>query len=167
MTTDPDEAPAAGPSRRAVEWGVAAILLALTALVVWDNQRIGAGWGSVGPQAGYFPLRIAVAVGLCALAIAWQAWRRPADERFASWDQLKRVMQVMLPLTVYVAAIAWLGIYVSSALFIAGFMMFAGRYPAWKAAALGIATAALMFFVFELQFKVPLPKGPLEAAFGF
>jgi len=25
----------------------------------------------------------------------------------------------------------------------------------------------VLFWIFEMQFRVPLPKGPLEAAFGF
>lgn len=156
-----------GLSRRHAEFGVALILFALAALVVWDNQRIGAGWGDSGPQAGYFPLRVGAAVGLCAIAVFVQALRSRSGEMFATWLQLKRVAQVLVPLTVYVALIAPLGIYVASTLFIAAFMVFAGRYPWWKAAALAAFTNGLMFFIFEIQFKVPLPKGPLEAWFGY
>lgn len=157
----------AGLSRRAVEFTVAGLLLVLSALVVWDNLRIGAGWSDSGPQAGFFPLRIGVAVGLCALAVAWQAARCDAQVLFVSWLQLKRVAQVLVPLTVYVACVSWLGIYVASALFIAAFMYFAGGYAPWKGLALGALANALMFFVFEIQFKVPLPKGPVESWLGF
>lgn len=156
-----------GITRNAVEWGVAAVLLILAALVVWDNQRIGAGWDDAGPQAGYFPLRVGLVVGVSALAVAWNALRHPSRELFASWGQLKGVAQVLLPLTVYVALITTLGIYVASALFIAAFMHFAGGYAWWKSIALGVATNLLLFVVFEMQFKVPLPKGPLEAWLGY
>lgn len=156
-----------GLTRRAVEWGTAALLLAIAALVVWDNLRIGAGWDDSGPQAGYFPLRVGVAVGIAALAVAWQARRERAQELFATWEQLKSVSQVLVPLVVYVALITTLGIYVASALFIAAFMRFAGGYAWWKALALGVFTNLVLFVVFELQFKVPLPKGPLEAWLGY
>jgi putative tricarboxylic transport membrane protein len=161
------QAGATGLSRRMVEIAVAALLLVLAALVVWDNLRIGAGWDDSGPRAGYFPLRVGLAVGISALAVAWQAWREGPDQLFATWTQLKSVAQVLVPLTVYVAVIGVLGIYVASALFIAAFMVFAGRYAWWKAVATGVVTNVVMFFVFESQFKVPLPKGPLEAWLGF
>lgn len=162
-----EAAQAPGLSRRHVEYGVAALLLALAALVVWDNQRIGAGWSDTGPQAGYFPLRVGAVLGLCAIAAFVQALRSPSQEQFASWLQLRRVAQVLLPLTAYVALIAPLGIYVASVLFITGFMLFAGRYAWWKGLALSGFTSALLFHVFEIQFKVPLPKGPLEAWLGY
>lgn len=158
---------APGLSRRHVEYGLASVLLALAALVVWDNQRIGAGWSDTGPQAGYFPLRVGAVLGLCAIAVFVQALRGRGDEQFASWLQLRRVAQVLLPLTAYVALIAPLGIYVASVLFITGFMVFAGRYAWWKGLVLSGLTSALLFFVFEIQFKVPLPKGPLEAWLGY
>jgi hypothetical protein len=39
---------------------VAAIFLVFGAIVVWDSRRLGAQWGSDGPQAGYFPFYIGV-----------------------------------------------------------------------------------------------------------
>lgn len=157
-----------GLLRRHAELGVALVLLALAALVVWDNLRIGAGWSAdTGPQPGYFPLRVGAVLGACGAIVLLQALRSRDDSLFASWLQLKRVAQVLVPLTVYVALIAPLGIYVASTVFIAAFMVFAGRYAVWKGLALAAFTNALLFFVFEIQFKVPLPKGPLEAWLGY
>ena len=157
-----------GVSKRTMEWAVAFILFALAALVIWDNQRIGAGWDEAsGPQAGYFPMRIGIAVAIAALCAAWQAFRHSGDELFVTWTQLKGVAQVLVPLTIYIALIGVLGIYVASALFIATFMRFAGGYAWWKSAALSVVTVVLLFVVFEIQFKVPLPKGPLEAWLGY
>ena len=163
----PAEDEGGGVTQHAVEIWTAIVIVALACIVVWDNLRIGAGWGDSGPQAGYFPLRIGIIVGLCGVAIAWHAIRHPSDALFATWTQLKRVSQVLLPLIFYVAAIGFLGIYVASALFIMAFMIFAGRYPWWKSFVIAVATTLLMFFIFELEFKVPLPKGPLEALFGY
>lgn len=118
-------------------------------------------------KAGYFPLRVGAVLGICAIAVFVQALRSRSQEQFASWLQLKRVAQVLLPLTAYIAVIAPLGIYAASVLFITGFMVFAGRYPWWKAVALSGFTSVLLFYVFEIQFKVPLPKGPLEAWLGY
>ena len=77
----------------------------------------------------------------------------------------------MIPCAFYVALIAnpWysLGIYEASALFIAAFMWYLGKYGWLKIAAVSIVTMVIFFVMFEIWFKVPLPKGPLEAAFGF
>lgn len=159
--------PPRGLSRRSVEWGVSSVLLMFAVAVIADNLRIGAGWGDTGPRPGYFPMRIASIVGVCALAIAWQARRTPSDVLFASWRQLRTVGQLFVPLVVYVALIAWLGIYVSSALFITGFMALAGRYRWMKSLATGVLTSVVLFLVFEVWFKVPLPKGPLESWLGY
>lgn len=156
-----------GISRRSVELVVALVLMVLCTILAWDNNKIGAGWGGAGPEAGYFPFRLAVGVGLCGLAIFISAFREGNSELFATWLQLKRVFQLLVPLVVYVASISYLGIYLSSALFIACFMKFAGGYGIVRSLATGVITNLVMFYVFELQFSVPLPKGPIEALFGY
>lgn len=163
------EAPEEGPglSRRSVEFFVGALLFVLAALVIWDNNRIGAGWERTGPQAGYFPMRVGIVTALCSLLVIWKAFRTDGSELFVMYSQLKRVLQVLVPLTIYVALIVPLGIYVASTIFIAAFMVVAGKYPVWKGVALAAATNLLMFYIFEIQFKVPLPKGPLEAWLGY
>ena len=155
-----------GPSRRAIEIAVALLLAALGGLVVWDNWRIGAGWDSDGPQAGYFPLRIGALIAFSAVAVLVQALRAHDDETFVQWQQLKSVAIVFIPLVFYIAAIGFLGLYVASILFVAGFMIGVGRYPWWKAALVAIVTMVIFYWVFEIQFKVPLPKGPLERWLG-
>ena len=42
--------------------------------------------------------------------------------------QLAEVRKVVIPMAIYVSAVPWLGIYVASALLIAGFMRWLGRY---------------------------------------
>ena len=37
------------------ELGVAALLIAVGALVVFDSVRLGTGWADDGPRSGYFP----------------------------------------------------------------------------------------------------------------
>jgi hypothetical protein len=36
-----------------------------------------------------------------------------------------------------------------------------------KCALVGVVSAAVLFWLFEMQFLVPLPKGPLEAWLGY
>lgn len=162
-----DTAAPAAITVRAAEIGVA-IAIALGAVVVMvSNYQIGAGWAPDGPEAGYFPLRIGALIFLACLVVLWQARRTPSDAVFVTWPQLKQVAVILVPLTVYVALIAFLGIYVASAIFIAGFMLAVGKFAWWRAVLTGVVINVVLFWIFEMQFRVPLPKGPLEAAFGF
>src|SRR5438105_482875 len=160
-------------STRTWEVVVAALFLAFAAIVIWDSRRLGAEWGSDGPQAGYFPFYIGViiciasAFNLYAAIVAGEGGRKT----FVWWDQLRMILVVMVPSVVYVALIAnpWmsLGIYVASALFIAFFMRYLGKYGWVKVVAVSIGNMVVYFLMFEIWFRVPLPKGPLETALGF
>jgi hypothetical protein len=61
----------------------------------------------------------------------------------------------------------WLGLYVASFVLITGFMWFVGRIALWKALVTGFLFSMLMFITFDIAFDVIMPKGPLEAAFGY
>jgi len=158
-------------SVRAWEVIVAALFLVFGAIVVWDSRRLGAQWGSDGPQAGYFPFYIGVFICVASAVNLYTALAKGSRDAFVEWGQLRLILIVMVPTLVYVALIdnPWysLGIYVSSAVFIAFFMRYLGKYGWLKIAAVSIGTMAVTFVMFEIWFKVPLPKGPFEAAFGF
>ena len=164
--TDSPAAPAAITVRTA-EIAVALLIAAGAAVVMVSNYQIGAGWASDGPQAGYFPLRIGAIIFVACLAVLWQAWRTNSQDTFVTWPQLRQVAVILVPLTVYIGLIKFFGIYVASAIFIAGFMRVIGKFPWWRAALTAVAINAALFWIFEMQFRVPLPKGPLEAVFGF
>jgi len=46
-------------------------------------------------------------------------------------------------------------------------MRFIGRIAWWKSIATGLAFALVMFVTFQIAFDVIMPKGPLEALFGY
>jgi hypothetical protein len=160
-------------SVRTWEVVVGALFLAFGALVVWDSQRLGAKWGSDGPEAGYFPFYIGCFIIIASAANLIQVFLSGAEARkpFVEWGQLKMILVVMIPSAIYVALIAnpWLplGIYVASAIFIAFFMRHLAKYSWPKILAVSLGTNLAFFLMFEIWFKVPLPKGPLETALGF
>jgi hypothetical protein len=55
-----------------------------------------------------------------------------------------------------------LGQYIASAIFIALFMVWLGKYSWLKSVVVGLAVNALFFAMFEVWFKVPLFKGALD-----
>ena len=88
-------------------------------------------------------------------------------EVFVTRDQFRRVLQVFVPTLLFCLATQWLGLYVASFLLIAGFMRFVGRIAWWKSLLTSFLFSIAMFVTFELAFDVIMPKGPLEALFGF
>lgn len=155
--------------RSAAEFGIALLFLIAGAVVVWDSYQIGAGWGDRGPESGYFPLRIGIIVCIAAVAVMIETWRKDmsAEEPFVTSGQLKPVLQVLLPIVLFVVAAQFLGMYVAAFGLIAGFMRMLGKYPWWKGALVAGGVTLITFWLFEIQFMVPLIKGPIEAALGY
>lgn len=154
-----------GIARRPVEIATAIILIGLAFLVLYDSHGRGAGWDG-GPQNGFFPARVGWIFLAAALFILWQSFRR-ADGVFVTYAQLGQVARVLGPLMLFVALIAPLGLYVASAIFIVAFMAVVNTARWWSIALTAVLVPLVCFWVFELQFRVPLPKGPLETALGY
>jgi hypothetical protein len=105
--------------------------------------------------------------GACLWGLVGEASRlRSRSAPFVLRSQLRRVMQVFIPTLLYVPAVQWLGIYVSSFILIAGFMRFVGRIKWWVCLLTAFIFAATMFGVFDMAFDVIMPKGPLERLMG-
>lgn len=163
-----------GPSMKGMEIGTAVILMAAGGIAIMDSLRIGAGWSGDGPQSGYFPFwlgLILVGASLVNLAMALKPGAKAqAGEQgalFATWPQLRMVASVLVPTAVYVAVIPFAGIYVSSALLIAFFMIRFGEFRSVVSFPSGALAAGVAFAIFELWFLVALPKGPLETYLGY
>jgi putative tricarboxylic transport membrane protein len=155
--------------RKSAELAVAALFFTLGAIVIADSLRLGTGWQEVhGPRPGYFPFYIGLILCVASLVNAARALMlRDADNKaFVEVGQLKLVLSVLVPTVLYAVLVTWIGIYVSSVLFIAFFMRWLGKYAWWKVVGVSLGTAVVIYLVFEKWFKVPLPKGPLENLLG-
>ncbi|MBX3651674.1 MAG: tripartite tricarboxylate transporter TctB family protein [Burkholderiales bacterium] len=151
-----------GISQRSAELVVAALTLALGLTVVIASYRLGSGWASDGPQAGYFPFYTGLLICIGSVANIVMALLRAGREGrvlFVSWVSLQRVSTVLIPAALFVGAIHLVGIYVSALFYIASFMILLGRYPVWKSVSVGLGVSVVLFFMFEVWFKVLLPKG--------
>jgi hypothetical protein len=165
MAHEPSEPGASAlVSNNHVDAVVAAVLIVIGLVVVFEARRLGTGWTSDGPGAGYFPFYIGMILSIAGAGILYQSLlSKSADTgSFIDRAQFKRVMSVLLPSILYVAVIMLLGLYVASAMFIAAFMVWLGKYSLLKGAVLGVAVCALFFAMFEVWFKVPLFKGALN-----
>lgn len=147
---------------RTAEIVVAAALLAFGVTFLVSSMRLGFRWGSDGPQSGFFPFYVSLAMcGGSAWTLGMALFKSTAKGRSAFVDlaALKRVLSVLVPAALYVLGIQLIGIYVSSAIYIVLFMRVIGKYSPVKSVLLGVAIAVAFFFMFEIWFQVPLYKG--------
>lgn len=154
-------------TKRTAEIVVGIVVAAFALLAIVSNYQLGAGWAEDGPEAGYFPLRMGVAILLASIVVVVQALRKNDRSAFLEHNQLKLVATVLLPLLVYISAVQFIGIYVASALFISIFMWLVGKFSLLRSTITGLSVSLVLFWIFEIMFTVPLPKGPLEQLFGY
>jgi putative tricarboxylic transport membrane protein len=167
--TAPEADSPAVTNTRVVEIVVSLLLLGVALLLGYDNWRTGIAWDSTGPQAGYFPFYLSVILGgasIYGLVMTLLA-RGQVSETFVTRAQLRRVMAVFVPTLLFCLATQFLGMYVASFLLIAFFMRLVGKIAWWKSLLTAFLFTAIMFVTFDIAFDVIMPKGPLEAAFGY
>jgi Tripartite tricarboxylate transporter TctB family len=163
-TPPPDADEGEGVSFRAMDIAVALFLLLFGLIVVWDSWRLGARWGSDGPQSGYFPFYIGVLICIASTATLLQAVRARLMSQvlFVSWSKLKLVLTVLIPALFYVVCVQYIGLYIASAIYIALFMVWLGKYSWFKSITVAVLVNVSFFLMFEVWFKVPLFKGTLD-----
>jgi hypothetical protein len=154
---------------RAMDIITAILFLVFGITVMVGSLKLGASWGADGPEAGYFPFYISLIILLSSTVTLYQAAvvnKKKKKESFVDREPLKQVMAVLLPAIVFVLGVQLIGLYVSSALYIAIFMVWLGKYSVWKAVAVSVGVSIALYLMFEFWFQVPLPHGswinPLE-----
>jgi putative tricarboxylic transport membrane protein len=152
---------------RAADLATAAVLIAGGMLVIWDSVRIGIGWGTDGPKSGFFPFWLGVLMIAVCLVIAAQALRRADRPPFVRRGAIAPVLKVLLPATAFVLVTHWIGLYVATTLYMASYMRWIGRHSWPSVVVISVAVSAVTFYVFEIWFLVPMPKGPLETWLGY
>jgi len=160
------EGQGSGPAQRSVEVGTAVAVILFGLIITVGSITAGIGWGAEGPKSGFFPFYLGIIIMASSVVNLFDAARGDRDKRFADWSQLRQVLALTIPTAVYVAVIPWIGIYVSSFVLIALFMVWLGNYKWPFAIGLSALIIVATFLTFEMWFLVPLPKGPLEDWLG-
>jgi putative tricarboxylic transport membrane protein len=156
----------------------AAVLLGLGGVVLYDALRLGIGWGTDGPQSGFFPFWLGVLLIATSVVVLIQAVRQRPGRPFVTRQQAVPVAKVLAPLAAFViltggvnvgerALVPGLGLYVAAALYMAFYMRWVGRHQWLVIGLVSVAVPLIAFVVFERWFLVPMPKGPLEAWLGY
>jgi hypothetical protein len=155
--------------QKSAEIVVSALFFVVGLIVIYDSMRLGMRWAEVhGPQPGYFPFYVGLIICISSIVNLVSALlvRAEKNKVFVQRGQLKLVLAVLVPTILFAAAVTWIGIYVSSFVFIAFFMRWLGKYPWWKLGAVSFGTVLVIYLIFERWFLVPLPKGPVESLLG-
>jgi hypothetical protein len=156
-------------SRFALEVAFALFTMAFGATVIWGAVEFSIGWGEIGPEAGYFPFRIGSVIVLASLVNLVLAVRRrnAAAGAVVTGEGGRRLLAFALPIVVFVGLAMVLGIYVASALYLLFTVGFAARHRLLVTVGVSLGFPLVLFVLFEIAFRTPLLKGPLEAAFGW
>lgn len=154
-------------TRRTIEIWTAVGVALLGAIVSLESLTHDIGWNETGPGSGYFPFRIGVLLIAAAGVRVAQSLRFRTPDPFVTRDELRRTASVFWPTAALAAAMIPLGSYVPSVVYLTWMMRRHGGYPWRTSVPFGAAVMAAFFLVFEIWFRVPLAKGPIERAFGF
>jgi hypothetical protein len=149
-----------------VEIGTAVALVVLGGLVSTASLTHDIGWRESGPGTGYFPFRVGLLLSAAGVALIIQSLGVQVDAVFATSQDLRRTLSVFWPTAALAGGTIVLGSYVPSGLFLAWMMRRHGGYGWLSSAAFGAVAVSVFYAIFDLWFRVPLAKGPLEAALG-
>src|SRR5690606_24423656 len=90
-----------------VEAAVAGLVALFGIVVMLGSRKLGAGWTTDGPGAGYFPFYIGLILLISGGGTLYQALlgKKRNTAIFVDGEQIRRVLSVLLPAAVYVLAI--------------------------------------------------------------
>lgn len=161
--------PQSGLTDNRAEAIVAVGIFFIGVMMMIDGTRVGSGWAFDGPMAGYFPFRTGAIICISSFAVFLRtvSGKHGKDRIFVTWERFKLVLKVLVPTVLYVLVTHLVGIYVASAVFIAAFMRMNDGFSWLKIMLINVCISVTLFFMFEVWFLVPLPKGPLESLFGY
>jgi putative tricarboxylic transport membrane protein len=156
-------------ANRTMNIAVSLALIAVATVVMISSYRLGSGWAKdVGPDSGYFPFYVSLFMFIASgVTLVQHLFARGTGGSFLARGELMMVLSILIPMTIFVVLSLYIGIYISTFLFIGFFMMWHGRYSIYKTLPVALFVPVALFIIFEIWFLVPLPKGPFEAWLGY
>jgi putative tricarboxylic transport membrane protein len=154
-------------SRKMAEVGFAGVLLIFGGVIAYGALELETGWGSSGPEAGFFPFRIGVLIMLGAGVVLCQHLLRASDGApFIDGRGARNIGVFAVPLLLLAGAIPLIGFYLAAMAYLLVALWLAGRVGWPLSLAVALLLPAALFLLFEFVFRTPLPKGPLGPLLG-
>ncbi len=141
-------------------FAIAAFLIAIGAVMLWDGARIPSKAGYSGIGAGDVPRLIGGMLVLLGLATAVEGWRRPGPPR--PKQQPVPLLWLLGGMVAMVATIHTIGFVLGSTiLFTCAAAAFGERrFP--RAIVSGLVMGLFIYLVFDVLLQLNLPAGPIE-----
>lgn len=142
-----------------------AVLIGLAVAVAGLSSSIRAlGLGeNFDPGAKAFPLGLALILGVSGVVELVLGWKS-RDTGNAPSGRTKTAAILLLGLGAYVFLLPWLGFALSTLLMASGMMIWLGQ--SWQRALVAsVSLLGLVYLLFVVAFKVPLPGGVLNLPF--
>jgi len=148
---------------RPYQVGTAAAIVLIAAAAMFDSRSVfnpaaGTAQGDVG--ASWYPFWTAAVMGFGALVVGYQALVLPQSKEgvFAGASSVVAVLKLVIPMLLYAISFTWLGFYLATALYMGGFAAYLGRYKWYWSLASAAMTPLAIYLMFELGFRLTLPK---------
>lgn len=143
----------------------------LSLYLMWKSSELPIGWieGS-GPGAGAWPFWLATIMLLSCIwiGINWvrkTSWPSRSTDPYFQISELVMVGSVAIALTVTIALIHFIGIYLAIPLFLLFYIGVLGRHGWLTTIGISLLSPVITFLFFEVALAITLPKGYSEPAF--
>jgi len=143
--------------------GTAAAIVLIAAVAMFDSRsvfgaQLGSSPGDVGPS--WYPFWAAALMGGAAVFVGYRAFVgvQSAEGVFNGRESVFSVLKLVIPMVAYAASFQWLGFYLATAAYMGFFSAFLGKYKWWAVLAAAIITPLTIYLLFEVGFKLLLPK---------
>jgi Tripartite tricarboxylate transporter TctB family len=153
-------------SGRSLEAATALLTGAFGLAVVVSSLDNGIGWGAGGVDAGTFPFIVGLIILGGSIFNLVQGWLQ-AGAVVLQASELKRLGALFIPAAVYVGVIPLIGMYLASAIYVFGALVWHKRGALVFSAVAAVGTALSLYLIFELTFQISLPRGALGDIMGF
>ena len=163
---------------RPYQVATAAVIVLIAAVAMFDSRAAfspsaGTSPGDVG--ARWYPFWAAGIMGVASVIVGYRALTTPqgVEGAFEGVRSLFAVLKLAVPMLVYallIGGIKWrttdftytaippFGFYLSTALYMGLFAWWLGRYKVWWVGAIAVVFPIVIYAVFEIGFRVSLPK---------
>lgn len=144
--------------------------MVLAAVAIFDSRagalvdRTGTQPGGIG--AGFYPFWSAALVFACAAYVGYRSLSNPlaGTAAYENREALIAALKLIVPMLIATALIIPLGFYLVTALYMGLFARWIGHYRWILVLVIMVAMPAAIYAVFEIGFRVSLPKSFLYDA---
>jgi len=143
--------------------GTAAAIVLIAAVAMFDSRAAfnpvrGTAPGDVG--ASWYPFWTAAVMSAAAIGVAYRAlvMPQPKEGVFASRSSVIAVLNLVIPMLLYAFSFQWLGFYLATGVYMGFFAAYLGHYKIYWIVASAVITPLAIFLIFEVAFRLLLPK---------